>query len=54
MHSVEFGKAYAFTENPEYGQIYAYRFETKEFKRRFQDAATSRGRTYKGVAFRNL
>jgi hypothetical protein len=52
--SIEFGKAYAFTENLEYGQVYNYRFETKEIKQPLQDAVTTCGWTYKGVAFGKL
>ena len=52
--SIEFGKAYAFTETLEGGQVYNYRFDTREIKKPIQDAVTSCGWTYKGVAFGKL
>ena len=54
MKSVEFGKAYAFTEELEVGQVYNYRFDTREIKTPIQDAVASCGWTYKGVAFGKL
>lgn len=51
---VEFGKAYAFTETLAPGQVYNYRFNTKELKQPIQDAVTSCGWTYRGVAFGKL
>jgi hypothetical protein len=52
--SIEFGKAYAFTETLAPGQVYNYRFDTRELKQPIQDAVTSCGWTYKGVAFGKL
>ena len=52
--SIEFGKAYAFTENFAPGQVYQYRFDTGEIKGPIQDAVTGAGWTYKGVAFGKL
>jgi hypothetical protein len=52
--SIEFGKAYAFTETLTPGQVYNYRFDTREIKKPIQDAVTSCGWTYKGVAFGKL
>ena len=52
--SVEFGTGYAFTEEGAPGQVYKYRFSTKEIKKPVQDAVTSCGWTYKGVAFGKL
>jgi hypothetical protein len=52
--SVEFGKAYAFTETLAPGQVYNYRFDTREIKKPIQDAVTSCGWMYKGVAFGKL
>jgi hypothetical protein len=52
--SVEFGKAYGFTETLAPGQIYNYRFDTSEIKKPLQEAVTSCGWTYKGVAFGKL
>jgi hypothetical protein len=52
--SVEFGKAYAFTETLAPGQVYNYRFDTRELKKPIQDAVTACGWTYKGVAFGKL
>jgi len=52
--SVEFGKAYAFTETLAPGQVYNYRFDTSEIKKPLQEAVISCGWTYKGVAFGKL
>lgn len=52
--SVEFGTAYAFTEELEFGQVYKYRFSTAEMKKPIQQAVTECGWTYKGVAFGKL
>ena len=52
--SIEFGKAYAFTETLAPGQVYNYRFDTREIKKPIQDAVTGSGWTYKGVAFGKL
>jgi hypothetical protein len=52
--SVEFGKAYAFTETLAPGQVYNYHFDTREIKKPLQEAVTSCGWTYKGVAFGKL
>jgi hypothetical protein len=54
MQSVEFGTAYAFTEELRPGQVYKYKFSTAEIKNPIQDAVTSCGWTYKGVAFGKL
>ena len=45
---VSFGAGYAYTEQGP-GQVYNYRFNTKELKTPLQDAATSSGWTYRGV-----
>ena len=52
--SVQFGTAYAFTETQAPGQVYKYRFDTREIKKPIQDAVTGCGWTYKGVAFGKL
>ena len=52
--SIEFGKAWAFTENLAPGQVYNYHFNTKELKEPLQSAATACGWTYKGVTFGKL
>ncbi|MGH2348732.1 MAG: hypothetical protein ACRDFT_04605 [bacterium] len=52
--SIEFSKAYAFTENLAPGKVYQYRFDTGEIKGPIQDAVTGAGWTYKGVAFGKL
>ena len=52
--SFEFGTAYAFTEEFQPGQVYNYRFSTKELKEPIQDAVTECGWTYKGIAFAKL
>jgi len=54
MQSIEFGKGYVFTEKLEMGVVYNYRFDTREIKKPIQDAVTSCGWTYKGVAFGKL
>ena len=54
MTSVEFGAAYAFTEELVPGQVYKYRFSTKEIKKPIQEAVLSCGWTYEGVAFGKL
>ncbi len=46
---ISFGAGYAFTEEAGPGQVYNYRFSTKELKTPLQDAVTSSGWTYKGV-----
>jgi len=51
---IEFGKAYGFTETLAPGQVYNYRFDTSEMKKPIQEAVTSCGWTYKGVAFGKL
>lgn len=51
---IEFGKAYAFTENLRPGLVYNYRFNTAEIKGPIQQAVTEAGWTYKGVAFGKL
>jgi hypothetical protein len=48
--SIEFGKAYAFTETLRPGVVYDYRFDTRELKGPIQEAVTSAGWTYRGVA----
>lgn len=52
--SIEFGKAYAFTETLTPGVVYNYRFDTRELKEPIQDAVTGAGWTYRGVAFGKL
>jgi hypothetical protein len=52
--SIEFGKAYGFTEKLELGEIYNYRFSTAEIKTPIQNIVTACGWTYKGVAFGQL
>ncbi|MDP2995422.1 MAG: hypothetical protein Q8N46_09925 [Anaerolineales bacterium] len=54
MTSVEFGTAYAFTEELAPGQVYKYRFNTNELKKPIQEAVAACGWTYKGVAFGKL
>ena len=54
QQSVEFGKAWGFTEKLTTGEIYNYRFSTKELKQPIQTAVTESGWTYKGVAFGKL
>ncbi len=52
--SIEFGKAYAFTEKLSPEEVVNYRFDTREIKKPIQDAVLSCGWTYKGVAFGKL
>jgi hypothetical protein len=52
--SIEFGTAYAFTEEFKPGQVYNYRFNTNEIKKPIQEAVTDCGWNYKGVAFGKL
>jgi hypothetical protein len=54
MTSVEFGTAFAFTEELAPGQVYKYKFNTNELKKPIQDAAAACGWTYKGVSFGKL
>jgi hypothetical protein len=52
--SVEFGTAFAFTENLAPGQVYKYKFNSNEIKKPIQDVVLSCGWVYKGVAFGKL
>jgi hypothetical protein len=52
--SIEFGTAYAFTEELKPGQVYKYRFSTNEIKKPIQEAVAACGWSYKGVAFGKL
>ena len=52
--SIEFGTAYAFTEELKPGQVYNYRFNTNEIKKPIQEAVTACGWAYKGIAFGRL
>jgi hypothetical protein len=54
IQEVEFGKAYGFTETLAPGQVYNYRFNTKELKQPIQTAVTGCGWTYRGIAFGKL
>lgn len=54
MTSVEFGSAYAFTEELAPGQVYKYRFNTNELKKPIQETVATCGWTYKGVTFGKL
>jgi hypothetical protein len=54
MTSVEFGAAYAFTEEFAPGRVYMYHFNTNELKKPIQEAVEACGWTYKGVAFGKL
>jgi len=52
--SIQVGAGYAFTEELRPGQVYNYRFATKELKQPLQEAVTACGWTFKGVAFGKL
>jgi hypothetical protein len=54
MTSVEFGAAYAFTEELAPGQVYKYRFATNELKKPIQETLAACGWTYKGISFGKL
>jgi len=54
MTSVEFGAAYAFTEELKPGVVYNYRFSTGEIKKPIQETVVASGWSYKGVAFGKL
>ena len=51
---MSFGTAYAFTETLAPGQVYKYRFDTKEIKTPLQEAVTDCGWTWRGVSFGKL
>jgi hypothetical protein len=54
MTSVEFGTAFAFTEELAPGQVYKYRFSTNELKKPIQETVAACGWKYKGVTFGKL
>jgi outer membrane protein TolC len=54
VQSVQFGTAYAFTEELQPGQVYNYRFSTRELKEPIQEAVTGCGWTYRGISFGKL
>lgn len=54
MTSVEFGTAYAFTEELKPGMVYNYRFNTNEIKKPIQETVAASRWEYKGVAFGKL
>jgi hypothetical protein len=51
---VSFGAAYGFTETLAPGQIYKYRFDTRELKGPLQATVSQSGWAWKGVAFGKL
>lgn len=51
---LSFGSAYGFTETLAPGQVYNYRFATKELKGPLQDVAAKSGWGWKGVSFGKL
>jgi hypothetical protein len=52
--SVEFGAAYGFTEELRVGEIYRYRFATKELKNPLRQIVAECGWSWRGVAFGKL
>jgi hypothetical protein len=52
--SVQFGTAYAFTEELRPGQVYRYRFSTGELKTPLQEAVLASGWTWRPVSFGKL
>jgi hypothetical protein len=51
---IEFGKAYGFTETLSVGEIYNYRFSSKEMKEPLRKAAAANGWRWRPVAFGKL
>jgi hypothetical protein len=51
---ISFGAAYGFTETVAPGQIYNYRFNTRELKEPLQNTVTQNGWRWQGVAFGKL
>ena len=51
---ISFGTAFAFREDASYGQVYDYRFSTRELKAPLIAAAQGAGWGWKGVAFGKL
>lgn len=51
---ISFGAAYGFTETLAPGQIYNYRFNSKELKEPLQNTVTQSGWRWQGVAFGKL
>ena len=51
---ISFGTAYAFREDLSYGQVYEYRFNTKELKTPLIEAAQQAGWGWRGVSFGKL
>ncbi len=52
--SWQYGQGYAFPETLAPGRVYKYRFNTSEIKKPIQEAVTSCGWIYKGIAFGKL
>jgi hypothetical protein len=52
--SIQFGQGYAFTERGQYGEVYNYRFNTREIKDPLKEAAKASGWKWNGVAFGKL
>ncbi len=52
--SMEFGTAYAFTEELAPGKVYQYRFNTNEIKKPIQETVAACGWSYKGITFGKL
>ena len=53
-NSIEFGRGYAFTETHRPGEVYNYRFSSKELKDPLRNAALAAGWGWRGVAFGKL
>ena len=52
--SIEFGTAYAFTEQGGFGQVYKYKFATSRIKKPLQEAVAASGWTWRGAVLRQL
>lgn len=51
---MSFGEAYAFTEKGTYGEVYNYRFATREMKNPLRKAVADAGWTWRGITFGRL
>ena len=51
---ISFGSSYGFTEDLGVGQIYSYKFATREIKEPLQETVTASGWGWKGVTFGKL
>jgi hypothetical protein len=52
INEIQSGKAYGFTEEGEFGQVYNYQFRSSEIKDPLRDAVTEHGWGWKAVSFK--